>query len=60
MLGQNLKIRNCKLELGYIPVTFILYDFYSQYTMLRGLETAKNFDTYLFDLLMVLNIKLVT
>ena len=41
-------------------VTFILYDVYPQYTMLRGLEAVKTFDTYLFDLLMGVKIKIVT
>ena len=58
MLGQNLEIRIRKLEMGlYISVTFISYDFYSQYTVFRGPKAC--FDTYLFDLLMGLNDEIV-
>ena len=39
ILGQNLKMRIPKLMLClYISVTFILYDFYPQCTVLRGPE----------------------
>ena len=42
-----------------MSVNVYLYDFYLQYTVLRGPEAVKNFDTYLFDLLMGSNDKIV-